>query len=496
MKDIVDKSARELRELIATKALSPIEVFDAFASRIEKVNPAVNAMVAMDLDQGRKEARQAEQAVARKQPLGLLHGLPIGINDLQSTAGLTTTFGSLAHKDNVPKTDDLLVSRIRQQGGIVMGKTNTPEFGTGANTINRVYGATVNPFAPTLSASGSSGGAAAALATDMVPLATGGDLGGSLRTPAAFCGVVGHRPSPGTLPKDRAADSWSPLSVEGAMARNVADAAFLMGALMGREPMDPIYREQSPAPFLTLPAIDLSRVRVAFTADFGTIPVADDVRECFRSVANKMAHLFKSTNWHHPECGDVDSTFEALRAVGFGHAFGDHIRQHRDVASPLLIANMETAESLTVADVGRAHAAQSNLFRKFQTFFDDVDILICPAAPVMPFPVDDLYVKKVGDVEMASYIRWIALNYVITLSTHPTTVIPAGLGPTGLPFGIQVVGRHLDDVGTLATAAAMEGEFAKDPKLARPKPDIQKLSTPGLETRAGQIPSGLISSPN
>jgi Asp-tRNA(Asn)/Glu-tRNA(Gln) amidotransferase A subunit family amidase len=278
------------------------------------------------------------------------------------------------------------------------------------------------------------------------------------------------------------------------MARNVADAAFLTGALMGPEPLDPIYRDQSPAPFFSIPARDLSQLKVAFTTDFGTIPVSDDVRECFQSVAGRIARFFKNADWRHPECGDVDSTFEALRAVGFAHAFGDHLRQHRSVASPLLIANMETAEALTVADVGRAHAAQSNLFRKFQAFFDDVDVLICPTAPVMPFPVDELYVKKVGNVEMASYIRWIALNYTITLSTHPTTAIPAGVGPNGLPFGIQVVGRHADDVGTLAIAAALESEFSKDPKLARPRPDIRKLSTPGLETRAGQIPPELISS--
>lgn len=215
MDDIVVKSARELRASIANKALSPVEVFDAFAARIERVNPAVNAIVAMDLDRGREEARRAEEAVMRGAPLGLLHGLPVGINDLHLTRGLKTTFGSLLHKDNVPDTDELLVSRIRRAGGIVVGKTNTPEFGAGANTVNRVYGATVNPFATTLSASGSSGGSAAALATDMIPLASGGDLGGSLRTPASFCGIVGHRPSPGTCPSNRAADGWSPLAVEG-----------------------------------------------------------------------------------------------------------------------------------------------------------------------------------------------------------------------------------------------------------------------------------------
>jgi amidase len=492
MSDVVEKSAREIRTLIGTKAVSPVEVFDAFATRIDNVNPAVNAIVAMDLDRGQEEARAAEQAVMRGGPLGQLHGLPVGVNDVQSTAGLKTTFGSLVHKDNVPVNDDLLMARIRKAGGIIIGKTNTPEFGAGANTINRVYGATVNPFATTLSASGSSGGSAAALATDMIPLATGGDLGGSLRTPASFCGVVGHRPSPGTCPSDRAADGWSPLAVDGAMARNVGDVAFLLGAMTGKIAKDPISRDLSPEPFMSLPSVNLDRVRVAFSTDMGSIPIDDDIRECFQTAAQRMATLFGTTTWRHPECGDVDATFEALRAVGFGIAFEDYVREHRDVASPNLIANVEFVDTVSVADVGRAHAAQTKLFRNFQTLFEDVDILICPAAPVTPFPVDEIYVKQVGGVRMASYIQWIAINYVISLSTHPTTAIPAGLGPTGLPFGIQVVGRHLDDVGTLAIAAAMEAEFAKDPELARPRPDIAKLRTPGLETLAGRISPGLM----
>lgn len=487
MDDIVVKSARELRASIANKALSPVEVFDAFAARIERVNPAVNAIVAMDLDRGREEARRAEEAVMRGAPLGLLHGLPVGINDLHLTRGLKTTFGSLLHKDNVPDTDELLVSRIRRAGGIVVGKTNTPEFGAGANTVNRVYGATVNPFATTLSASGSSGGSAAALATDMIPLASGGDLGGSLRTPASFCGIVGHRPSPGTCPSNRAADGWSPLAVEGGMARNVGDTALLIAAIVGREPMDPISLDLSPEPFISLPSVKLRDLRVAFSADLGSIPIDEDVRACFRSAADRMAPLFGTNVWSNPECGDVDTTFEALRAVGYGNSYGGYVREHRDLASPNVIANVEIVGTLSVSDIGRAHVAQTNLFRRFQTFFEDVDVLICPAAPVTPFPVDEVYVKQVGGVHMASYIRWIALNYAITLSTHPTTVIPAGLGPTGMPFGIQVVGRHRDDVGTLAIAASMEAEFAKDPKLARPKPDIGKLSDRGIETRAGQV---------
>lgn len=495
MSDLVTKPAREIRALIGAKSISPVEVFDAFATRIEQVNPAINALVTLDLDRAQASARKAEQAVMKGEPLGALHGLPVGINDVQLTAGIRTTFGSLVHKDNVPETDDLVVTRIKKAGGIVIGKTNTPEFGAGANTINRLFGATVNPFDTTLSASGSSGGSAAALATDMIPLSTGGDLGGSLRTPAAFCGVVGHRPSPGTCPSDRAGDGWSPLAVEGAMARDVGDTALLLGAMTGKAAMDPIARDLPPDYFTKLPDVRLDRLRVAFSTDMGSIPIDDDIRECFESVAARIAPLFGATSWGHPDCGDVDMTFEALRAAGFGNAYSEYVRQHRDVASPNVIANVEYVDTVSVGDIGRAHIAQTKLFRKFQTFFENVDILICPAAPVVPFPVDEIYVKEVGGTKMATYIRWIAINYVITLSTHPTTVIPAGRGPTNMPFGIQIVGRHLDDAGTLAIAAAMEAAFAKDPTLARPKPDIAKLRAPGLKTLAGRIVPGLLHEP-
>ena len=491
MSEIVEKAACELRTLIGTKRLSPVEVFDAFSARIDRVNPAINAMVALDLERGREAARKAEQAVMRGETLGILCGLPVGIKDLNLTAGLRTTFGSLVYKDNVPDQDELVVARIRAAGGIVIGKTNTPEFGSGANTINRVYGATVNPFATNLSVAGSSGGSAAALATDMVPLATGSDLGGSLRTPASFCGVVGHRPSPGACPSDQARDGWSPLSVEGPMGRTVADAALLMAAMVGRAPADPISQSLSPEPFTALPLVKLGELRVAFSPDLGCVPISPEIRDCFCAAAERMKPLFRSVSWRNPDLGDVDRTFEALRAVGYAFSRGDYVRKYRNLSGPNIIANVEFAGTLSLADVGRALAAQTELFRRFQIFFEDIDVLICPAASVVPFPVEEIYVRQVDEVKMASYIRWVAITYGITLSSHPATVIPAGLGPTGMPFGVQIVGRHRDDVGTLATAAAIEAELAKDPKLARPKPDIEKLSGPGLVTSARQIPSGL-----
>ncbi len=490
MSEVVDRSALDLQAMIRRHALSPVELFDACVARIDAVNPAVNAMVALDLDRGREEARRAEAAVMRGAPLGPLHGLPVAVKDLSLTAGLRTTFGSLAYADHVPAADELMVARIRAAGGIIIGKTNTPEFGSGANTVNYVYGATVNPFAPTLSCAGSSGGSAVALATGMVPLATGSDLGGSLRTPASFCGVVGHRPSPGTVPTDQARDGWSPLAVDGPMGRTVGDAALLLSAMVGPTDLDPIARDLSGEAFAPLAAVDLRRLRVAFSEDLGCLPIDPGVRASFRAAAERIAPLFAAVEWRAPDFGPVHETFEDLRAVAYAHAFGDYVRDMGDLAGPNVRANVRLAEDLSVARIGRAHALQTELFRRVGRFFRDVDLLICPAAPVVPFPVGTVYPAEIDGVAMDTYIRWVALSYAITLTTHPATVIPCGRGPTGLPFGIQLVGRHRDDAGTLAIAAALEARLAGDPVLARPRPDVAVLAAGRLETLAGTIPSG------
>lgn len=491
MEQIVEMTALEIRNLIRSKALSPVEVFDAFRARIEATNSAVNAFVTVDFDRTREDAERAENAVMNGETLGPIHGLPVGIKDLQLTAGMRTTFGSLLYKDNVPEEDELMIKRLRAAGGIIMGKTNTPEFGAGANTINRVHGATVNPFALDLSASGSSGGSAAALAVDMVPLATGSDLGGSLRTPASFCGVVGHRPSPGACPSDLAAEAWSPLAVDGPMARNVQDAALLMAATVGVSKRDPISQDLSPSTFMSIPKVDTKRLKIAFSADLGCVPVAPNIKQHFTTVAGRIAKMFGGTEWSHPEIKDLDETFEALRAVGYGHAFGDYIDNNRQLCGSNVVANVELSRKLSLADVGRAHARHGEIYRSFEKFFRDIDILICPAASVVPFPVSDVYVGEIDNRRMETYIRWVAITYAITLSSHPVTVIPTGLGPTQMPFGVQIVGRSRDDVGTLAVAAAIEAQLAQDPMLARPRPDIRMLMTPKVATSAGTIPPAL-----
>ncbi|MCS0505002.1 amidase [Ancylobacter mangrovi] len=486
---MLELSARETRALIGRKQLSPVEVHDACQARIEAVDPHLNALVARDFERSRRDARRAEDAVMRGEQLGVLHGLPVAIKDLTETEGLVTSFGSLAHADNVPWRDDPLVARIRAAGGVVIAKSNTPEFGAGANTVNKVYGATVNPFDPTLSCAGSSGGSAAALAPAMVPLATGSDLGGSLRTPASFCGVVGHRPSPGAVASEGRAHGWSPHLVEGPMARCVDDAALLMAAMVGESARDPLSRPLDPRDFLHLHKVDPGTLRVAFSADLGGVPVAREVAEHFVAVAEGLAPLFGHSMWKDPELPEVDATFETLRAVGFAGGITDYVERHRALATPNVVANTELARRFAIADIARAQAGQTEILRRFQDFFADVDLLICPAASVVPFPVDELYVPEINGVALDTYISWCAIAYAITLTSHPATVIPCGLGPSGLPFGLQIVGRLRDDAGTLAAAAAIEAALADDPVLARPAPDLTRLAR--MPSRAGAVIAAL-----
>jgi len=491
MTALVEMPARELRALIGRKQVSPVELVDACLDRIDEINPVVNAVVALDRERARDAALRAEQAVMSGAALGPLHGLPVLIKDLTDTAGLVTTRGSLVYRDWVPGADDIVPARIRAAGGIILGKTNTPEFGAGSNTVNRVYGATVNPFDPAMSAAGSSGGAAAALACDMAPLASGSDMGGSVRTPSSFCGVVGHRPSPGLVPRPLRRAGWSTLSVDGPMARDVADASLLLAAMAGIDLGDPLSRDADAAAFLALPAVDLASLRVAFSEDLGCAPVARDVRDAFRDKARRLAPLFGRVEWVDPDMGPVHEAFEALRGVDFIGAYGAYVDEHRAQACWPVVANVEQARSLTVEAVASAMAEQTALYRRMQDFFGAFDLLICPSASVAPFPVEDVAVAHIDGEAMATYITWIAITYALTLTTHPVTTIPCGPGPTGLPFGLQIAGPARADVWTLAAAAALEAAQAGDAALARPRPDIAALLAGRDRSKAGIVPHGL-----
>jgi Asp-tRNA(Asn)/Glu-tRNA(Gln) amidotransferase A subunit family amidase len=315
--EIVGLPATVLRRMIGSRQLSPVELVDACIARIEALDPFVNAMAAIGFDAARAAAKTAEKAVMRGEPLGLLHGLPTGVKDLEVTAGLLTTQGSPLYRDAGPQEDNLLVARLRAAGAIVVGKTNVPELGAGANTRNPVWGATGNPFNPNLNAGGSSRGSAAALACDMLPVCTGSDTGGSLRIPAAMCGVVGFRPSPGLVPSPRKLLGWTPISVVGPMGRTVADARLQLASTAGLDSGDPLSYPARAGEFLASRAVDLSTLRVGWTEDFGVCAVDDDIRRTFRAKLDTMRPLFGMCEEISVKFGDAHRAFDVIRAESF-----------------------------------------------------------------------------------------------------------------------------------------------------------------------------------
>ena len=472
MTEPCDLPAAEARRLIGHKQLSPVELAESCIERIEAVDHAVNAVVARDFERARAAAGVAEAAVMRGDVLGLLHGLPVGVKDLDNTAGLRTTFGSELFRDNVPEADDRAVAAVRSAGGIVLGKTNTPEWGAGANTRNRVFGVTGNPFDPARSAAGSSGGSAAALACGMVPLATGSDMGGSLRNPAAFCGVVGFRPSPGLVPSERRALGWSSLSVLGPMGRTVDDARLLLHAMAAHDARDPF---SGPLPDLSDLESDLSPVRAAFSPDLGFAPVEHGVAEVFTERTALFRGVFARADDVAPDCEGADEAFAVLRAVSF---LADHlarVRETPDMVGPNVRANVEEGLRYTAEDVARAHAVQTRLYRSWQRFFERFDVLITPAITISPRPWAELFPLQINGRPTKTYFHWLALAYAVTLTGHPAVALPCGLDAAGMPFGLQIVGKRGGDAAVLGIAAALEALLAGDPRTARPVPDLARL---------------------
>ena len=473
--ELVERSAVELRRLIGSKAISPVELLEACIARIEQVNPFVNAVTATCFERARAEARAAESAVMRGAALGLLHGLPLGVKDLEPTEGLLTTWGSSIYRDHVPQEDIELVARLRKAGAIVTGKTNVPEMGAGANSRNDVWGATGNPFDPNLNAGGSSGGSAAALACDMLPVCTGSDTGGSLRIPAAKCGVVGFRPSPGIVPSVRKLLGWTPISVVGPMGRTVEDACLQLAASAGRNAGDPLSYPLDPLSFLKPLDVDLSRLRVAWTEDFGVCAVDDGIRATMRKKMTAMRHLFQRCDEVAFDLGEAHRCFDVLRAEAFVAGMHTAYQKDPDSLGPNSRANYEMGAKMSLLDSAWAQAEQTRLIKRFQATFADYDLVLSPTTPVSPFPWTQLYADTINGEKQANYYRWLALTYVVTLTTHPAISLPCGVDHAGMPFGLQVVGGFRADHQVLGAAHAMEKAFAGDAQLRRPRPDLAAL---------------------
>lgn len=479
--DPADLGAIAARRLIARKALSPVELAEACIARVEVLDHAVNALVARDFDRLRDGAKAAEAALSSGTALGVLHGLPLAVKDMDDVKGLPTTFGSEAYRDNIALADGPPVADLAGAGALPMGKTNVPEWSAGANSRNRVYGVTANPYDLSKTCAGSSGGSGVALACGYAPLATGSDMGGSLRNPAAYCGVVGFRPSPGVVPGEARATALLPLSTTGPMARNVPDAALMLSVMATSRRGDPFTIEAEgrmawdPAGFAALPRCDLSALRVAATEDFGFAPTESITRRHFQKLLPQIAPFLGAVEQTAPDCHDADRIFAVLRGVSFLGIHAELYDTVPDQVGPNVRDNVLEGRSYSAEDVAKALIAQGVYYRRWQRFFEDYDVLISPAVTVSPRPWTELYPTRIDGVPTQSYYHWLAMAYATTIAGHPSISIPCGFDETGMPFGLQLVGKRHGDRALLAVAAELEAVIAGLSDLAPRTPDLAAL---------------------
>ena len=442
--------------MIRSRELSALEVMDAHLDRIERLNPALNAIITLLPEEGRKAAAALDAAIARGEPQGPLAGLPVAHKDLLPTRGVRTTFGSRIFRDFVPDADALVVERLRQAGAIMIGKTNTPEFGAGSQTFNALFGATRNPYDLDKTCGGSSGGAAAALAAGLVPIADGSDLGGSLRNPASFCNVVGLRPSAGRVPSWPDIAAWFDMPVLGPMARTVADAALMLSAMAGPDPRAPLSLQEDGAVFARPLGRLMSKPRVAWSADLGGLPVEAEVRRVTEAQRRVFAELGCLIEDATPDLRDADEVFRVLRAWNFELALGDLKRTHRALLKDTVIWNIEEGERLSGPQIGAAEVKRTQLYHRMREFMERYDFLVAPVAQVLPFDVEVPYVTRIEGVELETYLDWMRSCYYITATGAPALSVPCGFSAQGLPVGLQIIGRHRGELELLQMAYAFE----------------------------------------
>ena len=449
-------TATELARCIRARDLSAKEVMEAHFAQIERVNPKVNAIVTLLPEKALEQASAADENLVRGKYAGPLHGLPIAHKDLVPTRGIRTTSGSLAFRDFVPQVDGLIVERLKQAGAITIGKTNTPEFGAGSQTFNEVFGETLNPYDTSKTCGGSSGGAAVALACGMLPIADGSDMGGSLRNPASFCNVVGFRPSPGRVPVWPDFVGWFPLTVEGPMARTVQDTALMLSTIAGPDPRSPIAITQPGSLFSRPLERDFKGVRVAWSRDLGGLPVDSLITATIEGQRHVFDLLGCAVEDGEPDFRDADEAFKVWRAWRFELAFVELLETYRDQLKDTVIWNIEEGMKLTGPQIGRAERKRTEIYHRMRKFMETYEFLILPVSQVPPFDVNQRYVTEINGVKMDTYIDWMKSCYYITVTGLPSISVPCGFTPDGLPVGVQIVGRHQDDLGVLQLAYAFE----------------------------------------
>ena len=446
---LIAMTACEVVEKLKAGEVTSGDLLDALEARIGEVDGHVNALPTLCFE-------RAHARAARSNPDSLLAGLPVAIKDLTEVEGVLTTFGSPIFKDNVPAQSDILVETLERSGGVVYAKSNTPEFGAGANTFNEVFGATLNPWNTTRSAAGSSGGSAVALATGMAWLAHGSDMGGSLRNPASFCGIVGMRPSPGRVACTPGPAIESNLGQEGPMARTVEDLGLMLDAMKGGHPGDPISLPDDGTSFREAALRGERPKKVAFSRDFGITPVDPEVAEICEAAARRFADAGVVVEEAKPDFSAAHDCFQVLRACSFAVTKAELLENHRDLLKPEVIWNIEKGLALTMDQVVEAELQRNEMFRNACAFFAKYDLLLSPATIVAPYPVEQRYVEECDGHTFDNYVEWLAIAYAITLVCSPALSLPCGFTSERLPVGLQIAGPCRGEAKVLAGAHVLE----------------------------------------
>ena len=450
--------AYDLASMIRRRRLSPVELTEALLDRIERVNPRVNAYCTVAAEQALQSARAAEAAVAAGDDLGLLHGVPYSLKDLTATAGIRTTMGSKIFEHHVPTEDALLVERMREAGAVLLGKTNTPEFGCKPITDNLIFGATRNPWDLDRSPGGSSGGAAAAVAAGLGPLAEGSDLAASIRQPAAWCGVVGFKPSQGRVPRYPQATGWAGMSVNGPLTRTVRDAALMFAALVGPDPRDPLALPDTGEDWCeVVQEPELKRLRIAWTPDLGgAAPIDPEVARVCEQAARAFAELGCESVEASPEIGDVSRPFLLLNAGLRQATLGKYLEEWRDRMDPILVHRLDVTQTATAIDVAEADVARMAYHQRLVRFFGEYDLLLLPTTATAALPVDVRFPIEIGGRTVEQPLGMLLPTFAFNLSNFPAISVPAGWTADGLPVGLQIVGGWQQDALVLRAAAAFE----------------------------------------
>ncbi len=451
--------ALKLRDLIRRKAVSPVEVIKTFLNRIEKINPIINAYCTVVRELAMEAAKKAERGIMKEGKLGPLHGVPVSIKDVTLTAGIRTTFGSKLFENFVPDQDALVVERLKKAGAIILGKTNTPEFAAGGSTFNKVFGVTRNPWNTNFNSGGSSGGTASAIAAGLCPMGEGNDLGGSLRIPASFCGIVGLRPSPGRVPFVPNELCWDPFNVEGPMARTVSDVALMLDVISGPDDRSPISLPREKKGFLqAVKKPSIRRFRVAWGSNLNLTPVDDEVLEITKSATKVFRGLGCKIEEEAPDFSGVKETALLYRGLRYVSLYQDKLDdpEFKRLVNPLVIGNIEEGLKFSIRDLARAERQRSDLWQRVKTFFDRYDLLLTPTVPIPPFPAETVFPTEINGKPMGSYLDWVMLTYAISMTGLPAISVPCGWTKGGLPVGLQIVGRRQGEGNLLKAAAAYE----------------------------------------